>query len=466
MDSVASVFASQLSEFVATTRSAISSVAYLTINIGLPADALHYNSNETAITAATTAILQPLAAACPRLRSLKVSGQIGSHLLERLGSECPNLTSLTAVLIHLPSASLKQLSTLLPHLTSLTTLAGNTIETQHTHQCETKERWGIAFCEALKGCPSLMSLNTDTLALTERIWTALPEGLSAFSCMHAPKAAIRRWNRHKQLVKFEIKGEVASPALLVDLLDVAPNAAILYTMVPANGSASDVNFQLGCSLYEAEDLEVIDDSLQLGTLQLFHASQLRADYGGSPYIPGLVFCLGSSRDFESQADNSDRDESEHPLGVFMSKYVKQPLVKFTSIMFIDDEYQSYDDHKKTGDFSHIHRVFPSVQTLHIENIEFGTTEDVQSLINCASLQELHLENIGGFSEEDVKALCRGSKSLREVSIIGCRSVCLQWGRRIEAKGGKLFGVQVWIDRGQDLEADDDEEDADAYIQTL
>lgn len=111
----------QLCTFVANAGPALRSVTHLTItlphSIGCDIDTA---AHESAAIMATTALLLPLATACPQLQHLTVSGRVGSRLLRHFGTSCPHLSCLDAKLTNLSPTTLQALGSLLPKLSSLT----------------------------------------------------------------------------------------------------------------------------------------------------------------------------------------------------------------------------------------------------------------------------------------------------------------------------------------------------------
>lgn len=129
----------------------------------------------------------PLAEACPLLRQLIVTGQIGSvGALHHFGMCCPALASLEACITDFSNSTLQSLSVLLPNLTSLAASSPSrqlflsdywrdvvdSKQTQDTH----------AIILALKACPRLISLHTGSYLMSKDIWQAMPQSLQTLTC--------------------------------------------------------------------------------------------------------------------------------------------------------------------------------------------------------------------------------------------------------------------------------------------
>lgn len=131
----------------------------------------------------TPMLLLPLALACLRLKELTVSGPVSPSLLSAFGSACQHLTTLRAALPALAPSTLKQLGTLLPHLTSLVVLGTDAAEVfpRHISSCVQQKQRVHACCCALHSCPKLLALDLPAYDLTKEVWDELPPGL--LSCV-------------------------------------------------------------------------------------------------------------------------------------------------------------------------------------------------------------------------------------------------------------------------------------------
>lgn len=113
------------------------------------------------------AVLVPLAHICPTLQHLRVSGEIGSPLLAAFGAACIQLTSMD--IEDLPVYTSQRLSELLPQVTS----TRMTLKLRNGDYQDSLDSYHLA----LSSCSTLTRLDIPGIALTAKLWRALPPSI-------------------------------------------------------------------------------------------------------------------------------------------------------------------------------------------------------------------------------------------------------------------------------------------------
>lgn len=216
--------------FCNNASSALCGITHLTITLP-PSHSC--DAKETPATKAADATLLPLAAACPLLQRLTISGKIGPSILAGFGSSCPKLSCLEVVFTNLPPSTLKLLPTLLPHLTSLVCLPPPPPPPPSKKTTKGSKEPKVdpdgAICTALKACPHLLSFDTGAYAMNSTIWNALPTGLISLACtLPSSDAPDKKWPAHANLRRLELNGGCRDIASLVMLLAAAPQLTSLH----------------------------------------------------------------------------------------------------------------------------------------------------------------------------------------------------------------------------------------------
>ncbi|MEW5318855.1 MAG: hypothetical protein WDW38_010040 [Sanguina aurantia] len=428
----------QLRTLITGAAPALGSINHL--NITLPATCGSKEQNAAA-TAAMTAIVLPLARACPQLQRLTVIGRVGSGFLQYFGSKCPKLTFLETTLTDISRATLLTLPTLLPHLTSLTALSLHSRDdfqflTAAAKQAQARKN-GERACIALTACPGLLSFNSGSCGMSKAMWAALPKGLASLDIptnSHTMATGITL--HHTSLRTLGLNGASVTIHPLVELLAGAPHLTTLRLQ-------EELDVELVLSKGDAQHLQYLDSRLcaglsVCGASGQSDSSMLRLVCDLAPIYPPL--------------QDATPMDIQHSMTKFMEpEIMSRPLPSFTNVEFNNEGEEEGDQ----GDLSQLTRVFPNVLELTVNNVEL--LEDAQILIDCKSLQTLTFIDVDGVSRSSMETLCKYSKSLRSAHLIGCRGLSAEDGDWIMRTGAKLSGVSVVVERGRRLEEEDMEE---------
>lgn len=431
--------AAQLSAFVANTSHALCSVKSLALI--LP-PATGSSEQVAAIEDANAAVLSPLAAACPQLQQLTVTGPIAATFLQQLGASCKKLTHVWANLTHLSSPTLQSMCKLLPHLTSLTALSPPQIFSRFTaHRWPSNSSEHVdAICTVLNACPSLASFDTGSIKITRDIWRSLPTGLQTLACSVSSHLLDDDWVQHANLCKLYFSRTVFKVGITQLGLLLAASPSVVSVCL-AQGSMKQL-----CVAYSQADaryLQLLDKRLGLG---------LTLHVGSSRVVDRVGQCsMQLSFDIDYTCRVTSDPSSDHSLlllPAFMDILVQGSLSKFTSLSFESDCMESCDgrDGNTTGGLSHLARVFPNVTHLCVGFMSLNTA-DMQAISDCALLQSLVLQTVGGLSTAELRLLVLRSKSLQSLDLWDCAGVTAQdrWTIRGNRGGRSVNNLCVMID---------------------
>ncbi|MEW5318854.1 MAG: hypothetical protein WDW38_010039 [Sanguina aurantia] len=382
------------------------SITHLAIT--LPPSHSH-RAKETPATEAAdaAAALLPLAAACPQLARLAVSGKIGPSVLAGFGHlETPT---------HAPTA---------PHQPRLPPTPTPTTAFQGSHQREPSKAARTsqvdpdgAICTALNACPRLLSFVAGAQAMSSTVWDALPAGLPCLGVRAAIVSCARQGVARARApaqagAERGLRGRRWS---LVVLLAAAPHLTSPHLR-------SDSAIVVALSRADARDLKRLDG--RWGALDL---------------------PLAASEHYEHRMPSQ-----------FLAPHML-PLPNITEVELCDPEGRN----APAGSLAGLPRLLPSIQRLTLDNLDLYPF-DADSLVACRALRRLALMTVDGFDGTAPRTLCAKSKTLREVKLCGCRGITLAEEGAIKGPGGRgggrtgrLGAVRVLVARGDLLEEEED-----------
>lgn len=352
---------------------------------------------------ASTALLLPLAHACPKLVELHLPGAVGPDLLRTFGSLCPNLSCLHATLELLPQDTLSQLSTLLPCLTSLTALQ----KTYPGHPWEPNASVA-ATCIALKACTKLLSFDQTPCAMSEKVWAALPESLA--SCTTAGVTIDRHsvpevgmflphgWSlQHMHLRTLKISLANLSLQGLSILLSGSPSLASIV-----------VDTHMMC--FSNAFADHLEDELSVFSTRLLNGLQILTLDEHHNLTPSKV-CL--------QLNLSD------PQVCSLLTAGKPPsLAGMTQLEFCCHK------HPYRVNLLQLPRVFPCMRELKISDTEMNGA-DLLIVGSCPDLTDLILQECGGVTCVGLAAMCDVSHSLKRLSCYKCDGISTAEGQAMQ-----------------------------------
>lgn len=429
----------RLGIFIAQLGPSIKSVKLLHITLG---SSTGHDICETADTIAATAMLLPLASACPLIQRLAVTGRMGPSFLQAFGTLCPQLTSLRASLTNLAPSTLALLSTLLPNLTSLCMLPSrpyyhNMIRFFYgddTRQPADHVLSNAAACIALKSCPQLQHFDTAFYDMTEEVWAALPPGLVSCTTAGAGHghrnipSPLPEWQPHVGLHSIGITAETLLLPELAQLLTSAPNLAFVVLNVHKTQSV------FACSSAGLEEnLTCLNKRMEAGLAFVTRKSGPVFSPTPTEMVLSYVLAPGSS------------------VSSFMAASMPA-LAGFTRLQF----YGTVDN--TAGDLAHLPRIFPSLQEVGFQNLDIDGG-CLQTLASCPALTRMKLRGCEGVTRVWLTQLCAVSVSLRQLVCKGCRGISVSDGLALERKrwGRRGAEVEVLVTRGSALEEEDERE---------
>lgn len=357
-------------------------------------------------------MLLPIAYSCPKLTYLFLPLGVGPELLQAFGSSSPHLTTFLTILDALAIDTLLQLSTLLPHLTSLTALRDTACR-----QVGTWEKSEVAICTALSACPKLQFFDLHN-TMSASVWSALPHSLTScvFSttpcgCLPVSASTVLRipmWPVHVNLRSLEIVQSYLSLSELSLMLLAAPSLTTIVSrdrtlFVTADGPADQL------CLFSAR--------LEAG-LRIF----MRDDTNGRILlIPSrMCVCLHLG---------------DNPASSVMTASM-QPLPGLTHIILLC--------HNVKADLSQLTRVFPCVREFKLSHATLDEV-DLQILGSCSVLETLTLDACSGVTCAGLAGVCAASSTLKLVSCFQCRDMSAADG---QSMGRERWGGLVTVHVGQ------------------
>lgn len=450
-------FAAQLSSFIDVNSGALSDATHLTLSLSLSNDGNCEDAN----------MLIRLFDACRLIERLTINGLIDVCVLQFAGVFCFNLVWLEAYFKHLPISTVESITTLLPHLTSLTelSLVPPSYVAPHLTNKEVLARdpFERALYAALLGANCLLHLDLGLMPLTQNIWKALPDGLRSLRCLcssagpYSLKYYLRKkfthypasltysgppgaWEKRPSLQSIELTGSCVEDgvALLDGLLWASPNV---------------------CSLH-LRDTNVIDLPLSLSYLRYLqsldrhmdHKLDRPQDQGMYPRarmehkqvsITGQESSTGPHNTSESKITvllRIPRSAAENAMSVCMAAMVDKPLCNFSKVSFWKE------GNTQMADMAHLPIVFPNLVDLCVTNMVLQM-QHVRPLVGCGRLQRLELLNVHEFSQHELELLCAQQQSLRCVVLKNCRGV-VQFGGAPMVGFRKIGNVSVSINNAR------------------
>ncbi|MEW5318807.1 MAG: hypothetical protein WDW38_009994 [Sanguina aurantia] len=365
---------------------------------------------------ATTALLLPLATACPQLQHLTVSGRVGSRLLRHFGTSCPHLSCLDAKLTNLSPTTLQALGSLLPKLSSLTAVprppltAGRDRLSDRDKAAEQLAD-STALCTALATCPGLVSLDVGSCEVTQAMWRVLPPGLQHLVCYIAQHPAVQgdAWDPAGKRIE-PGAGWQAAPGRLPlgqpGLLDARLGAGLVMSGTP-------VGFERLVS--------------QRGPCEV----TVRFDTLSNPHTRAAI--------------NFTPDTQPQSMKVFMAKgHMPQTLRNIKDVEFHNEEGRP----GLAADLSNLPRVFPNVTTLVVHNMNLKAS-DAKGLMGCVALSEVAFFTVEGKFEGKELRMCETHPALRKFGLHRCGCIDSADGHGITGPDnkGKLGRVDLFIDHG-------------------
>ncbi|MEW5305592.1 MAG: hypothetical protein WDW36_008124 [Sanguina aurantia] len=411
IDTATTQCATQLQWFVTHMGPALCSIRAL--HISLPSSVAPFGKRTAAAKAATalqsaaTAILLPLASACPHLAQLAVSAGVSAHLLGAFGAACPHLTTLRAPLAALEVGTLQRLSSLLPRLTSLWL-------SRHPALSVPAEADSAART-ALGACPKLLSFDSQQHNMTPELWAALPLGLTSCVTLGFQPGAVRAhstpatWQPHGNLRTLETMQSLLSIHGLALYLAAAPSLSSLVL------ARSVTCFYAWDTVSLADELQIVDARVGAG---LDIATRNRDGKTG----PGK-FCI----EFSTQCYTKPKGDT---LTYSFLAASMSPLPSLSCVLFQNNDRQM--------DLSQLARVFPGLLEMFIASTTL-VEDDFLALAACPALASVELLLCKGVTCERVSAMCVASKSLRQLRLLGCVGITGEDAllMKLQGWGGKV-----------------------------
>ncbi|MEW5298374.1 MAG: hypothetical protein WDW38_000895 [Sanguina aurantia] len=381
----------QVKAFISAVAPALHSVAAMDIK-------LQVQDKFSKITDSDVAkALSPLAKACPRVQQLKVTGLVGPTLLAAFGTSCQHLTRLETE--DIPAHTAERLGELLPRVTSTTIVL---------------DEYDIPdeYIGAIRSCATLVSLDLNTLTLSEGMWGALPPGLRRlhaakydFGTSSCPTKELPNLRRACCIAQFMELCAVAA------LLRAAPG---LEKLVVGDVWAPS-------RLDQIPDLVYVNAQLATKRFKMRHIMTDRLVLGD-----GVLLSLRNQQtpwDFPGQLPDPSFAASLPVLEHFQSV-----------------EVQTVD----RGLLASLARAFPRLHVLVLCDVMHS--RDLPSLAVFTTLQKLCFQaEESVYSDCDLGALCLQMPSLSYLGTATPGNNCLEvkkalrtWGRRVEVETYRVF----------------------------
>lgn len=422
---------------------------------------------------AITATLVLLATACPRLQQLSVKGFLGFEFFALIGSCCPDLTCVAISFGSLPTQTVQRLTTLLPHLTSLSDLdpvrpdreVWKKVFNESKEDEEEPDLLEQALCTALRAGHGLTHVDLGSVPLTKEIWDSLPVGLCSLCCLcsslgpHFVMFGERRkpfvmypdsktmsrskksWQRHMSLKSLELTGSSLGESIetIEGLLDAAPHVRKVHLR---HTKVIEVQFSLRTGRY-LQSMDRRMDPLEQGMHQPVsitgqEATKTSSASTGHANRIGLLFRIPKTPAY------AHPNATANTMSSFLTNLADTPLSNFTEVTFANSS------DKQPADLANLPRLLPNVVELSVHRMGMGPS-DVRAFASCASLQRLELWDVDGFSESELEQLCTQSRSLRCVSLHGCTGFVRPSGREaplVEVRKSASKVVSIRIDHAR------------------
>lgn len=381
----------QVQSFIRAAGPALHSV--ITINVEVSQEE-HWRQSALIPGEDIAAVLGPFAHACPNLRRLTVTGDVGAPLLAAFGSCCSSLTTLETTDVAV--RTLETISELLPGVTStqMTLFHDDCSESDD----EEDERLG-GFQSALSSCLTLTRLDTGGKHLTDASWRALPACIQELNICtpceepHLQRAGPPAGVQLPNLRTLETTSHNMPLCLLAGVLRVAPQLQRL--------AVNGVFFP--CTLDRIPDLELVHARLSNGLVIKpcrFKDSYLRKLPGGDDG-KRLLLCLSGLEDTQPGS----------PAALFLSRLPVLPLVVGVHLNYAERPV-----------CVSLARAFPGLRAFRLYSMI--PSAGIPTLTVFPRLQILRLcESENELTVLELEALCMQIPSLLFLSVPQNRAAC-------------------------------------------
>lgn len=305
-----------------------------------------------------TSLLSPLAAVCPNIKQLQLTGPVERELLAMFGTSCEQLSSL--VVSDTQSDALQQLHLIFQNLTHVQFLDDDVINCQTSLTPVS----GSPFLPILS-CTSLTHVDFGSRMLAPEVWQALPPALQELHCSL----------KHTGEPRFPILINLQRLTLhgFVRLEDIA---AILHrapqlTLLKLHSSESDFP-DIGVACFSrpksgVQDLVMLHNRILAGL-------EVESTCSGEPAFQGVMLWMPKDRAWRSDSVLEAWSTGSLP-----------PFSAFTGVLLMDMHYEQL-----ALLLLEFPRVFPNLQRLVIYTEQSWSDAGLMRIGACSSLQHLKL----------------------------------------------------------------------------
>lgn len=432
--------AEHLHHFIPSIQPSLECVTQLAITIPpAPCFGNYIAHDVEAAFQARIAMLLPSANAFPHLQRLILDKAGNVNLLKCFGSSCSKLTHLECDFQTLVCSIGEQpLISLLPHLTSLSTLvspqvcpARNSGAYQRT---VAEKRRHDDTCQVLRMCAGLLFVDTGSVPMAPDIWQELPSSLKSLRCANPLNRFHTNWSGHASMTHLELGGDDALEIVikqLASLLSALPNLTDLQL-------SRSQPVEAECLQADALALQKVDKLMTSGSLVITHVQSRKKSCPIRLYASVNKIRLRISVDPTGQHVNARGGLDPYSADSIGFLDQIEPLLGFAIV-----EFGQINSYKPVAlRLSQLPRVFPNLEELSITFLIISGS-DLLALAECNSLKALSLIRIDGVDVKDVQALCEASSSLHVVRLIG-RGTFQMKKDLSEEQHDEIWGMHVHV----------------------